>query len=71
MAEPKAVGMDRNCRMSLILAGVSVGFHPGWTDFILGCIALFLPDLGFVSFRTRPVILVPAGFFQLAYDYVI
>ena len=36
--------------LSLILAGVSVGFHPGWTDFILGCIAYFCRILALLVF---------------------
>ena len=36
--------------LSLILAGVSVGFHPGWTDFILSCIAYFCRILALLVF---------------------
>ena len=35
---------------SLILAGVSVGFHPGWTDLILSCIAYFCRILALLVF---------------------
>ena len=36
--------------LSLILAGVSVGFQPAWTDFILNCIAYFCRILALLVF---------------------
>jgi uncharacterized protein YggT (Ycf19 family) len=36
--------------LSLIFAGVSVGFHPGWTDFILGWVAYFCRILALLVF---------------------
>jgi len=36
--------------LSLILAGASVGFHPGWTDFILSSIAYFCRILALLVF---------------------
>ena len=36
--------------LSLILAGVSVGFQPAWTDFILSCISYFCRILALLVF---------------------
>jgi len=36
--------------LSLILAGIIVGFQPAWTDFILNCIAYFCRILALLVF---------------------